>query len=152
MRSLSQLGEADIEASYSPADLPVNASGDNRRSPAPDDIECSSDFWPALGGVQAPAPKADRAAKHGSLSSAEYKEEKLPFFGPPDPARWPAEKSFFLAGFLFFPCWIFGGFWRRGVSECDTFAELFRWRCQVMAMLAVVIGVGLLAVEITSRE
>ena len=36
--------------------------------------------------------------------------EKLPFFGPPDPTRWPIHKKFFLGGILFPPFWFVGAF------------------------------------------
>ncbi|OSX59172.1 hypothetical protein POSPLADRAFT_1035546 [Postia placenta MAD-698-R-SB12] len=53
-------------------------------------------------------------------SSLFDKAVDLPFFEPTDPNRWPAEKVLFLAGFLFFPCWILGGFWKWR-PRYDTF-------------------------------
>ena len=35
--------------------------------------------------------------------------EDLPFFGPPDPPRWPVHKTLFLTGLLFPPLWFVGG-------------------------------------------
>ncbi|GBE79954.1 hypothetical protein SCP_0211560 [Sparassis crispa] len=83
-------------------------------------------------------------------STAKGKVDKLPFLGPPDPSYSPPEKWLFLAGFLFFPLWIIGGFWRWR-EQYDSFAELFRWRCQVMTMLVFVITIGLIFVEVIFR-
>ncbi|OBZ76686.1 hypothetical protein A0H81_03935 [Grifola frondosa] len=76
--------------------------------------------------------------------------DKLPFFGPPDPQRWPPEKVLFLLGFLLFPAWFIGACWGCKESD-DSFAELFRWRCQVMSMIASIIITGLVVVEIAFR-
>ncbi|KAI0939432.1 hypothetical protein AcV5_000854 [Taiwanofungus camphoratus] len=76
--------------------------------------------------------------------------EKLPFLGPPDPSRWPIEKVCFVTGFLFFPCWILGAVWSRS-GEYDSFAELFRWRCRVMTMLAAIIVIAVLITEIAFK-
>jgi len=91
-------------------------------------------------------------AKEGESTTGSrltYIPEELPLFGPADPERWPTEKIMFFAGFLLFPCWIFGAFWRS--REHDMFADLFRWRCQVMTMFAVIICGGLLITEVASR-
>lgn len=83
-------------------------------------------------------------------SSLFDKAVDLPFFEPTDPNRWPAEKVLFLAGFLFFPCWILGGFWKWR-PRYDTFADLHCWRCQVMTMFVVIIGGSVLVVELALR-
>lgn len=48
--------------------------------------------------------------------------EELPFFGPPDPPRWPLHKTFFLGGLLFPPFWFVGGWLpvRDGDDTCET--------------------------------
>ena len=49
-------------------------------------------------------------AKRGRSSRAANSIEKLPFFGPLDPPRWPLHKTLFLGGILFFPLWLIGAF------------------------------------------
>ncbi|OCH92140.1 hypothetical protein OBBRIDRAFT_468996 [Obba rivulosa] len=65
---------------------------------------------------------------------------------PEDPSRWPTERILFTAGFLLFPCWIVGGLWNPS-GQSDTFAGMFRWRCQVMGMIACYVIGGLIVVE-----
>ncbi|KAI0346823.1 hypothetical protein BDW22DRAFT_463973 [Trametopsis cervina] len=80
-----------------------------------------------------------------------HEYEKLPFFGPPDPTRWPLHKTLFLGGLLFPPLWIVGAI--LPVRDAyDNWAELFRMRCQAAAMIIVIIGVAILILETAFRD
>ncbi|KAI0353011.1 hypothetical protein OH77DRAFT_1427784 [Trametes cingulata] len=70
---------------------------------------------------------------------------------PEDPSQWPPERILFLAGLVFFPFWILGAFrkWRDGF---EPFADLHKWRCQVMLMMLSVIITGLIVVQVVFRD
>lgn len=68
--------------------------------------------------------------------------EELPFFGPADPYRWPVHKTIFLVGALFPPLWYVGAFLPLRDDD-DTWADLFKMRCQAAAMIVTIIAVAL---------
>ncbi|KAH9850758.1 hypothetical protein C2E23DRAFT_904833 [Lenzites betulinus] len=71
--------------------------------------------------------------------------------GPQSYSRWPPERILLFSGIVFFPCWIMGGFWRWR-DDFEPFADLQKWRCQVMLMMSAVIITGLTIVELVFRE
>ncbi|KAL1946523.1 hypothetical protein VTO73DRAFT_14627 [Trametes versicolor] len=70
---------------------------------------------------------------------------------PDDPCKWPPERICFILGIFCFPLWILGAFWQWR-DGFEPFADLHKWRCQVMLMMASVIVTGLVVVQVTFRE
>ncbi|KAH9948361.1 hypothetical protein B0H21DRAFT_847105 [Amylocystis lapponica] len=105
--------------------------------------------------VQPALPKAPVRIARSEVVPHDNEKSRLsapsPELKPPgDASGRPIEEKLWFAGFLFFPCWVLGGFWKWR-TEYDSYAELSRWRCQVMTMLACIIILGLLVVEIPFR-
>ncbi|OJT13295.1 hypothetical protein TRAPUB_10061 [Trametes pubescens] len=100
--------------------------------------------WPgSIGQFSTPLDHQNRAPQSG-------KQEHLSI-GPEDPCKWPPERICFILGIMCFPLWVLGAFWRWR-EEFEPFADLHKWRCQVMLMMASVIATGLAVVQVTFRE
>ncbi|KAI0700736.1 hypothetical protein BC835DRAFT_361407 [Cytidiella melzeri] len=91
--------------------------------------------------------KAAPLSQSDTMSVRSYHEyEKLPFFGPPDPTRWPLHKKCFFGGLLFPPLWLLGAFLPVR-DPSDNWAELFRLRCVAIVMIIFIVVVALVILE-----
>ncbi|KAJ3478637.1 hypothetical protein NLI96_g9614 [Meripilus lineatus] len=132
--------ESDIKLYH---DNPQDASDFGQLSLTLDDLEMQDIS------SKVPHPPTSVQGTLGRIIGSEkpqrqYKLGGLPYLGPADPPTWPLHKTLFLTGHLFPPCWIAGVF----INAPDDFAGLFKWRCQVMAMITVIVVIALLILEL----
>lgn len=82
------------------------------------------------------------------LPTARYRERVERFEAKdPDTGRISVHGILFPAGFFFPPLWFYGVV--RPAE--DNFADVHKWRCQLFAMISVIIGLTLLVLELLFR-